>query len=223
MRFSDRLRSSLALISSCLCLMNCDVLRAAPPEGSGGIVITILEGEGALNDIRQRTAREPIVQVDDENHRPIAGAAVVFLLPQSGPGGTFADGSLKFSTVTDSNGRAVGKGLQPNKASGSYQIQVIVTVAAQVATATIHQQNVSNGSDQTQNNHSAPTPRPVHALPVKVIVITAGSVVAAGTIIAVLVTRGGSSTVITAGPPTVGPPTPAAHAGIQIPLHFRSR
>lgn len=43
--------------------------------------LVIVEGEGAINNIRQRTARDPIVRVEDENHKPVAGAAVVFLLP----------------------------------------------------------------------------------------------------------------------------------------------
>jgi hypothetical protein len=55
--------------------------------------LVIVEGDGAINNIRQRTAREPIVQVEDENHKPVAGAAVIFLLPEHGAGGTFADGS----------------------------------------------------------------------------------------------------------------------------------
>lgn len=43
--------------------------------------IVIVEGEGAVNNARQRVARDPMVQVEDENRKPIAGAAVVFLLP----------------------------------------------------------------------------------------------------------------------------------------------
>ena len=42
---------------------------ATPPR------IEVVEGDGAINNIRQRTAREPIVQVEDENHKPVAGAA----------------------------------------------------------------------------------------------------------------------------------------------------
>src|SRR5579863_6856916 len=49
--------------------------QATTPATSPGLLITILDGEGALNDIRKGTAREPIVQVEDENHRPVAGAA----------------------------------------------------------------------------------------------------------------------------------------------------
>src|SRR6204780_5739242 len=93
------------------------VTRAQAANPSPALVITILDGEGALNDIRQRTAREPIVQVEDENHKPIAGAAVLFALPGSGPGGAFAEGAQTFSTVTDSAGRAVGDGLHPNNVS----------------------------------------------------------------------------------------------------------
>lgn len=222
MHLSNRLRSSLGIVLACLWFMNPNDLRAALPEGSGGIVITILEGEGALNDIRQRTAREPIVQVDDENHRPIAGAAVVFLLPNSGPGGSFADGTQTMSTVTDSNGRASAKGLQPNNVAGAFEIQVIVTVAGQTAQATIHQQNVSKVGDQTGHNASGSPQRPVHAFPVKVILITAGAIGVAGTVVAILANNGGSSTVITAGPPTVGPPPAVVSGGIRIPLHFRS-
>ena len=49
-----------------------------------GLSINIVEGEGAINNIRQRVNREPIVQVEDQNHKPIAGAVVVFFLPDSG-------------------------------------------------------------------------------------------------------------------------------------------
>ena len=47
--------------------------------------IVVLEGEGATNNVRQRVARDPVVRVEDENHKPIVGAAVVFTLP-TGPG-----------------------------------------------------------------------------------------------------------------------------------------
>ena len=47
--------------------------QSAVPQN---LQITILDGEGALNNIKQRTAREPIVQVTDENHKPVAGAVV---------------------------------------------------------------------------------------------------------------------------------------------------
>jgi hypothetical protein len=55
--------------------------------------ILILDGEGAINSIKLGTAREPIIQVQDENDRPVAGAMVVFTLPDRGASGVFADGT----------------------------------------------------------------------------------------------------------------------------------
>src|SRR5579859_1089862 len=75
--------------------------------------IVIVEGEGAINNIKLRTARETIVQVEDENHKPVAGAAVVFTLPNQGAGGSFAGNAQTLTSVTDANGRAVARGLQP--------------------------------------------------------------------------------------------------------------
>jgi hypothetical protein len=51
-------------------------VRAQAPEPKQ-LTISILEGEGAINNIRQRTAREAIVQVQDENHKPVAGVAAI--------------------------------------------------------------------------------------------------------------------------------------------------
>ena len=36
--------------------------------------LVVVEGEGQINNIKQRSAREPVVQVQDENHKPVAGA-----------------------------------------------------------------------------------------------------------------------------------------------------
>src|SRR5262245_24487457 len=55
--------------------------------------LVVVEGEGAINNVRQRSAREPIVRVEDENHKPVAGAAVVFTLPTEGATGEFGGGS----------------------------------------------------------------------------------------------------------------------------------
>lgn len=188
------------------------VTRAQATNPTPALVITILDGEGALNDIRQRTAREPIVQVEDENHKPIAGAAVLFTLPSSGPGGAFADGAQTFSTVTDNAGRAVAHGLRPNSLSGNYNIHVRVSFNGSSTETNIHQQNVSGQSSVA--NHA------VHAATLKTVLIVVAAAAAAGTVAAVIVTQQGSSTTITPGQPTVGAPTAGVRAGIRIPLHF---
>jgi len=117
------------------------VLPAQAPPAS--LQITIIEGDEAINNIRQRTAREPIVQVEDENHKPVAGAAVIFLLPNDGAGGTFAGGARTLTTVTDSKGQAVARGLRPNHVSGKYQIRVQASIQGVTAQATISQTNMA--------------------------------------------------------------------------------
>lgn len=164
--------------------------------------ILIVEGDGAINNVRQRTAREPIIQVTDENRRPVAGAAILFMLPDSGPSGVFTGGGRTLATKTDSTGRAVAKGLQLNKEQGKFQIQVQATFQGVTASATIAQVNAVLTAGAAGGGISA-----------KMIAILAavGGAVAVGAVVA---TRGGDSTTsppsnpttISAGTPTVGGP-----------------
>lgn len=105
--------------------------------------LVVLEGEGATNNIRQRTAREPVVQVQDENHKPVAGAIVVFTLPSNGAGGTFANGARTLSMVSDNQGRAVARGFHPNGLKGQFQIRVNATSGSLAAAIAISQTNVA--------------------------------------------------------------------------------
>src|ERR1035437_2705000 len=57
--------------------------------------IVVVEGEGAINNVRQRAARAPVVRVEEQNHKPIAGAAVAFTLPTGGASGEFSNGALR--------------------------------------------------------------------------------------------------------------------------------
>ena len=116
---------------------------AMAQDTAGKLNLLIVEGDGAINNIRQRTAREPIVQVEDENHKPVAGAAVTFSLPSQGAGGTFANGSHTLTVMTDDQGRAVAHGLRPNSVQGQFQIRVTASHNGQVANATITQSNAA--------------------------------------------------------------------------------
>jgi hypothetical protein len=191
-------------------------MNAQAPASATKLVISILDGEGALNDIRQRTAREPIVEVQDENHKPIAGAVVLFILPGSGPSGIFPNGLQTFSTLTDAEGRAVAMGLRPNSVAGSYNIHVTASYHEATAETMIHQRNVTGESPGTSTTTTAAA---THGLSTKTLLIVLGSAAAAGTVGAILATRGSSSTTITAGTPTVGPPTTGASFQIQFHGH----
>jgi hypothetical protein len=114
---------------------------SAPAQVAPMLNLVVLEGEGAINNIRQRTAREPIVQVQDENHKPVAGAVVVFTLPSNGAGGTFANGAPTLTMVSDDQGQVVARGFRPNGLKGQFQIRVNASFKNQTASLAITQIN----------------------------------------------------------------------------------
>ena len=157
--------------------------------------IEIIEGEDAVNNIKQRVSREPVVQVTDENHKPVAGAVILATLPEHGAGGTFAGGAKTLSLTTDARGRATLRGFEPNSSKGKFQIKIQASFQGVVAQRVITQTNVA----------------PALGLAAKVLIIV--GVAAAGAAGgAIAATRGGSSsnpsspTVITPGSPSVGGP-----------------
>lgn len=171
-----------------------------------GLSITIVEGEGAINNIRQRVNREPIVQVEDQNHKPIAGAVVVFFLPDSGASGTFADGSRMLMTVTDNQGRAAARGIRPNSQSGPMQIRVTANFQGLTASSVIAQSNIA-GAAAASGFAGLST-----AAKLAIILGIAGGAAAAGVIVATHSGGGSSSSSssstvsLSPGTPTVGAP-----------------
>lgn len=165
------------------------------------LTITIVEGEGAINNVRQRVSREPIVQVEDENHKPIAGAAVVFTLPSQGASGVFPNGSRILTVLTDNQGRAAARGLKPNNVAGRMEIRVNASYQGQTASASI-----------TQVNSAALAAAGGLSATAKILIVL-GVVGGAAAGAAVALTRGGGSstpaapaTTLTPGAPTVGGP-----------------
>jgi hypothetical protein len=171
----------------------------APGPAQARVNIVVVEGESAINNINGRANREPIVQIEDENHRPVAGAAVVFFLPANGPSGSFVNGGKTLTVSTDAQGRAAAAGIHLNRVSGQMQIRVTASYGGQTVSTVITQTNVAGGG------------RLSTTAKVLIIVGVAGGA-AAG---AILATRGGSSSSsptapsgisITAGTPTVNHP-----------------
>ena len=188
-----------------LVLLN--LLRApAWAQAPTGLSINIVEGEGAINNIRQRVNREPIVQVEDQNHKPVAGAVVLFLLPDNGATGTFPDGSHMLMTVTDNQGRAVARGIRPNNQSGPMQIRVTASLQGLTASAVITQTNLA-GAAAASGFAGLST-----AAKLAIILGIAGGAAAAGVIVATHGSGGGggssspSTITLTPGTPSVGGP-----------------
>lgn len=175
----------------------------AAPQAAPKLNIVIVEGDGAINNIRQRTAREPIVQVEDENHKPVAGAAVLFALNGHGAGGSFAGGAHSLTVVTDAHGRAVARGFQPNHAQGQFQMHVTASKNGQTANANISMSNVAAAGAGAASGMALSTK-------ILIVVAVAGAAAAGGAYYATHNGGGNSAATspitITPGTGTVGPP-----------------
>ncbi len=172
--------------------------RGQAAQAPGMLNILIVEGEGAINNLRQRVAREPIVQVEDENRKPVAGAIVIFTLPQNGASGVFADGSRTFSTVTGPDGRAAARGITTNNLKGEMQIRVTVSHQGKTASAIIKQSNIA----------------PAAAVSAKTWTIIGIIGAAAAVGVALAVTQGGDSSSGSPGTPA----RPPVQVGIGTPV-----
>jgi len=106
----------------------------------GGLKIVVIEGEGAVNIIQQKTAVSPLVEVRDRNNNPVSGAVVTFTI-QGGNSAAVAGGAQTLSVTTNAAGRAVMAAINPVN-PGTFQIQVQAAFQGQTAAAAITQTNV---------------------------------------------------------------------------------
>lgn len=169
--------------------------------------IVVLEGDGAINNVRAHTAHDPVVEVRDQQDGLVAGATVNFQTPATGASAEFADGMRSFIAQTDSDGRAAAHGLRPNSIIGPYEIRVTASYQSQSASAVIMQTNASPAEAKSSKKKW-------------LIVLVAGA--AAGGAGAFAATRGGKSSssassansssqtgstgTIVPGSPSFGPP-----------------
>ncbi len=113
------------------------------PSGREALRIAVIEGEGAVNIIQQKTAVAPVVEVRDRNNQPVAGAVVRFTVTRGRA--TFA-GARTLTVATDAAGRAAVSGLVPSGA-GSLQISATAAFQGQTAAVTIAQTNVMTAAE----------------------------------------------------------------------------
>ena len=168
------------------------------------INIVVVEGEGAVNNVGQRSTSHPVVRVEDENQKPISGAAVVFTLPTDGASGEFASGDKTLIVTTDPRGQAAASNLKVNQIPGKLQIHVSTSFKGRTARTNI-----------TQFNMSVPGKRAGGSSKTLLIVLAIAGAAAAGGVVAA--SQGGSSNSptttpvvtpisITPGPGTIGGP-----------------
>jgi hypothetical protein len=139
------LRSLLALGLSCSFFLELPASAQNPPSR---IEVVVVEGDGLVYRAGQR-ARGFAVRVEDDDHRPVPGASVVFALPVSGPSGDFGDSSRNYTVITDSQGLATAPGIKLNQIPGKLQIYVTASYRGLRANGLINQV-IEGGSARTE-------------------------------------------------------------------------
>ncbi len=134
------IRRGLATVCALLLLSPKQAVFAQdPPEPQFKLIV--LRGENAQNNIKKGRATRPVVEVRDQNNKPVAGALVLFTLPSSGPSGTFLGGGQVASVTTNSAGQA-SAGFTANAVPGKVNLNVSSTVNGQTLTTQISTFNV---------------------------------------------------------------------------------
>lgn len=163
-------------------------------QAAGGLKITAIQGEGAINNTRTKSATPPAVEVRDDTDKPVAGVEVVFQLPAAGPGGVFNGWMRNQTARTDELGRAAASGFTPNDEEGRFNIKVMASQGNKNATLIIGQSNSRSGGPAEAKKSSH-----------KTMWIVLGVLAVGGIIAAVVVTHGDNGSTTTTNPVTITP------------------
>ena len=106
----------------------------------------MIEGDGAINNIRLHRAKDPVVRIEDGSGNPVEGATVSFLLPAAGASGTFAGSGISLTAQTDSRGLVTGRGLHPNNVVGQFHIRLTASWRGRTASGFLTETNAEPAS-----------------------------------------------------------------------------
>src|SRR5215475_4868689 len=173
--------------------------------------ITVLEGQGAINNIRDTVNRAISVQVEDENRNALSGVSVTFFLPSDGPSGLFPNGSRVLTVFTDDKGVASSRAVRFNNQVGLMPVKVVASLFSQTVTSQVMQTNVSSASS-TRSSYVAAAGGPKlaprgHTSTKKILLLVVAAGVAGGAAYYFATRTKAPSAAISIGNPTVGTPT----------------
>src|ERR1700733_6064873 len=178
---------------------------APPLPVEQSLKVVTLAGEGEMNDLERRVMAPLVVQVLDQNQRPIAGAEVVFRFPINGPTATFAGGKGSVTVRTRGDGQAAATNWMA-MGVGTFQVHVNASYGNQVGEVTVSMTNATRVVAEAKKSKTGS----LWSHRWFKIAVMGGAAAAVG-IGVYLATRGGSkssgSTItIAPGPPSVGAP-----------------
>jgi hypothetical protein len=169
--------------------------------------IRVLAGNGESNDLERKVMAPLVVQVVDQNERPMEGAEVVFRFPISGPSAAFPGGKTSVTARTNGGGQATAVNWMANGQVGTFTVHVNASYGNQVGEATLSMTNATRVVAEAKKT----TAKSLWSHRWFKIAVIGGAAAAIG-IGVFLATRGGgskgsgSTVTINPGPPTVGAP-----------------
>jgi hypothetical protein len=98
-----------------------------PAQTAQEMQLKLADSDGTTVKTGSRSAKGFAIQVTDNAGGAMADVAVVLHMPDSGPSGTFGDGSRASVSYTDQTGLARFSGIQWNDMAGSFTIRVTAT------------------------------------------------------------------------------------------------
>ena len=119
----------------------------APLPMVQSLKILVLTGEQEMNDLERRVMATLVVEIRDQNDRPVEGADVTFRFPASGPGATFRDEKVTNTVRTNVQGQAQATGWSANSLVGPFTVNVTATYGNQMGQGTVHMLNVTRVTD----------------------------------------------------------------------------
>jgi hypothetical protein len=186
----------LALPSTAAGQSQTPVAAAGPSSTTQSLKVIPLAGNEEMNDLQRRIMAPLVVQVLDQDSRPVEGADVTFRFPVMGPSALFSDQKNSATVRTNADGQASAVGWIANGMTGRFQLQVTASRGNELGTAVLFMTNVTTISAETRKK-----PKSVWSSKWTKIAIVAGA--AAIVVGVVLATRGGSSTSTATAPITI--------------------
>ena len=170
-----------------------------PAQDIALLNLRVSEGEGATYATGSRATRGITVEITDELARPVSGATVSFVLPDTRPTGVFTNGGRTEVAISSAEGRASVWGMQWDKAAGDVEVRITAAKGSVRAgtVVRIHLAEAAPGASREGSSHR-----------LRNYLIIAGAVVAAAAAGAALGGHGSeaSSAAPTPSAPVIGAP-----------------
>jgi len=169
-----------------------------------------LAGKGEMNDLERHVMAPLVVEVLDQNDRPVEGADVVFRFPLKGPGATFANQKTPQSSRTNAQGEAAATGWTANGEVGAFQVHATATYGNQMGETSFSMTNVTRIVENARKNRKHQSWWSTRKF--KIAAVAGGAAVVAGIVLAKEVGGGSAKAgttptiTITPGAPNVGGP-----------------